>query len=223
MKKNHQKIKVWDASVRLFHLALIILVSLSLWSGFQDKLGTGYDTMHLYAGVGIIVLILSRIIWGFLGSTTARFSDFITSPKAVWQYFTKKQPYKWAGHNPAGGWMVVILLLLLLTQAILGLYSFDDVDFYGPLNFSISEESASIVMWLHKQLGIVLMGIISLHILATILTQTKHKVNLIKAMITGEKPKENVTLTRPLKFKSIAWFLFLVCVLGYGLYSYLFS
>ena len=39
--------------------------------------------VHFWSGYTIFALVLFRIAWGFFGSTTARFSDFVKGP-ASW-------------------------------------------------------------------------------------------------------------------------------------------
>ena len=82
-----KKIKVWDLTVRLFHWALVIAFILSCFSAFQDKVMTGYDVMHLNAGLTILILTTSRYVWGFVGSTSALFSNVVRGPCAVIDHF----------------------------------------------------------------------------------------------------------------------------------------
>ena len=39
--------------------------------------------LHFWSGYAILTLLLFRIAWGFVGSTTARFSDFVKGPVGV--------------------------------------------------------------------------------------------------------------------------------------------
>ncbi len=91
-----------------------------------------YYTVHEWSGYTIIVLVVSRIVWGFIGSRHARFSDFLVGPARLREYL-KGRPAASAGHNPLGGWSVLLLLTLLLLQAGSGLFNSDDVLFQGPL------------------------------------------------------------------------------------------
>ena len=75
------KQRVWDLPTRLFHWALVLLVGLSWWTA-----ETGRDSLHLWFGYGVLFLLAFRILWGFLGSSTARFSAFIRGPRAVAEY-----------------------------------------------------------------------------------------------------------------------------------------
>jgi cytochrome b len=109
-----RNINVWDRFVRIFHWSLVGLFTLAYLTG-DDAV-----TVHEWAGYAIVALIASRIVWGFVGSKHARFSDFVRAPSAVFHYLkslaTCNAP-RTLGHNPAGGWMVLLLLVSILATA----------------------------------------------------------------------------------------------------------
>src|SRR4029079_16675693 len=110
-------VRVWDLPVRLFHWLLVLLVAISLTRGYIG--GTALP-WHMRSGYCILALVLFRIVWGLMGSQTARFSDFIRGPSHVIGYarsLVKGASMFHAGHNPLGGLMVVLMLLLLLLPA----------------------------------------------------------------------------------------------------------
>ena len=63
--------------MRLFHWTLVILMATSYFSG---RAGGDWMKLHFWSGYAILTLLLFRIAWGFVGSTTARFSDFVKGP-----------------------------------------------------------------------------------------------------------------------------------------------
>lgn len=115
---NTSQIKVWDPFIRIFHWSLVGLFVLAYLTGETE------GAIHNWAGYAIILLIATRIIWGFVGSKHARFSDFVRSPAAVLRYLkgvlTGNAP-RILGHNPAGGWMVLLLLTSILATGGSGL------------------------------------------------------------------------------------------------------
>ena len=68
---HKQKHLVWDLPLRLFHWAFAISVIGSFISGEM-----GVWAVHERFGMTIVGLVIFRVIWGFIGSETARFSHF---------------------------------------------------------------------------------------------------------------------------------------------------
>jgi cytochrome b len=111
-------VKVWDLFVRFFHWSLV--------AGVVVQLATAEDMKNIHAKVGyvIVVLLILRIIWGLVGSTHARFVDFIYPPADILDYLKgliQRRPRHYIGHNPAGGAMVCALLLSLVLTTLAGL------------------------------------------------------------------------------------------------------
>ena len=118
MIEKDRKIKVWDPIVRIFHWSLVSIFLIALITG-ED--GEGF---HVTAGYIIIGLILFRIIWGFIGTKHARFTDFVRGPGAVKDYLKgllSGRHERYLGHNPAGGAMIVVLLISVLLVSYSGL------------------------------------------------------------------------------------------------------
>ena len=186
-KNNTTKVNVWDMPVRLFHWSLVALFSFSFYSG---KTG-GFDLMdyHMYSGYTVLTLIIFRILWGFFGGRYARFSHFIQSPAKIANHLgsLKNSTEKTTvGHNPAGGLSVVIMLLLLLGQGLTGLFTNDDIMLEGPLTHLVSYDQSRSLTGLHETISWLLVGFISLHIVAIIFYHVVRKVNLVTPMITGK-------------------------------------
>ena len=83
----------------------------------------------------MLFLVLFRILYGFVGTKYARFSDFLYRPAQIADYLKGLligRPKHYIGHNPAGGFMIVILLLSLLSLTLTGLKAYE-VKGYGPL------------------------------------------------------------------------------------------
>ena len=209
---EQENIKVWDLPIRLFHWLLVMLFALSAYSAFQDKFGL-YATMHLYAGAGVLTLVLWRILWGIWGSDTARFSHFIKGPAAIRAYLRKVSApgaYDTIGHNPLGAVSVLLMVLLLLVQAGLGLFATDAMMFAGPLARTITQDFAEDLTDLHEGTGYALMALIALHILVIIVYRFVRRTDLVTPMITGRRmlPK---AVTRP-KMRSSLMALFLLLI-----------
>ncbi len=201
-KKPNKTVKVWDAGIRLFHWALAILFCLSAYSAFQDKFGI-YADIHLNAGIATLMLVIWRIVWGVVGSDTARFSQFVKSPTAGFAHLKKMVaglPYKAIGHNPLGGLSVVLMLVLLLAQASMGLFASDGMIFSGPLSREVTGSLSSDLTSWHALLGRILIGIVAFHVLVVLVYGVFKRANLIWPMISGNisaEPSASVPIMKP--------------------------
>ena len=92
------RVRVWDLPTRLFHWAIVLLVPALWWTHEIDRLD-----LHILLGEAMLGLVLFRLIWGVIGSSTARFSGFVRGPGAVLRHVRGKTAAA-LGHNPAGGY-----------------------------------------------------------------------------------------------------------------------
>jgi len=145
---------------------------------------------HAQAGNALLTLVLFRLLWGFFGSETTRFSRFLTSPRVALRHLAhmlRREPDRQAGHNPAGGWMVLILLALLLGEALTGLYVANDVADVGPFTASVPAPIANAITSLHLIFWDALLAAVALHVLAVLVYAVAKRHNLVLPMITGWK------------------------------------
>lgn len=193
-EKNSENIRVWDLPVRLFHWTLVILMAVSYFSG---EAGGDWMRLHFWSGYTILTLVLFRILWGFVGSTTARFSNFVRGPGAVFGHLRellgRHGPYD-AGHNPVGGLMVVALLFAVLLQAATGLFSADtDMGTVnGPLAMKVADKVVEKATAFHHFWIKLILLMVALHVLAAVVYLVWKRQNLIRAMVTGRKPRRDV-------------------------------
>lgn len=185
MSELRARIRVWDAPTRLFHWAVVALICVSWLSADQ-----GYMKVHLASGLTLLALVLFRIGWGLVGSTTARFRDFLHPPRKVIAYL--RQGARHAGHNPAGGWMVALLLAVLLTQAVTGLFANDGLKFSGPLALLVSADVSDAVTRLHGLVFDAILLLVWLHVVAVGFYYFVKGDNLVAPMVTGHKPRDRV-------------------------------
>jgi cytochrome b len=184
------KVKVWDVPVRLFHWLLLGLVGFSWWSGDQ---GDNWMDWHSKSGYAILTLLLFRIGWGFIGSDSARFAQFVRGPRASFAYLRsvfKRQPKAYLGHNPLGGWMIMALLLVLLVQVITGLLGNDDSDYSAPLSHWVSHDTSSFITTLHVYNFDLLLILVGVHIAAVLTHLVMRRDDMLKAMFTGVKTRQ---------------------------------
>lgn len=170
---------LWDVATRCFHWAIVCCIPLAWWSAETEN----YD-LHQWLGYTVIVLVVSRVVWGFVGSPHSRFADFLVGPRKVLAYL-RGEGASSAGHNPLGGWSVLALLTLLLAQALSGLFNTDDVLFSGPLYYAASTEFRDAMGVVHDVAFNLLLALVVLHIAAVLVHQYRFGEKLLQAMIRG--------------------------------------
>ena len=176
------KQRVWDLPTRLFHWSLVLLIGLSWWTAETDQ-----DDLHVWLGYGVLFLLVFRVLWGFLGSSTARFSAFVRGPRAVVEYVRNRFRWPLAGHAPLGALSVLALLALLIVQVGTGLFAMDeDGLFGGPLAYLVGIGTSDTLTELHEELFDWLLILIGLHIAAILLYRLALGRNLLGPMISGK-------------------------------------
>lgn len=191
-------VAVWDVPTRVFHWTLVGLFA-AMWVTGEE--GGDLLRFHIWCGEGIAVLLLFRLLWGFFGSQTARFTDFLKGPAVIRRYLAGQLPeHQQPGHNPLGGLMVLALIVVLLAQVTTGLLS-SDVDSYlfnGPLAHLLPSALSESITSVHKLAFNLILFMVLLHVAAVVAHKVFKKQNLVRAMLTGRKQFE--TEVAPLHF-----------------------
>ena len=146
---------------------------------------------HMLSGVLTFTLVATRVLWGIFGSTTSRFGSFLKGPTTVLGYARQLRPGfapPVFGHTPTGGWMIMALIALLLLMPMVGAFGNDDVTFRGPLAYMVDKGTSDALTEVHKALFNVLILLVILHVAAVIVYRFVFKEDLVRPMITGERP-----------------------------------
>jgi cytochrome b len=175
-------IRVWDVPTRLTHWLLVLGVSAALFTGLS---GGNWMIWHGRLGLGILGLLTFRLIWGGLGSTYARFSQFVRGPATIRAYL--RGDWQGVGHNPLGALSVLALLTVLLCQAGSGLFADDDIAFHGALALAVSDEVSQWFTALHRQVFWISLSVVALHIGAVLFYSVLRGETLLRPMLTGTK------------------------------------
>ena len=185
MRQIHLPMPIWDIPIRLFHWLLVLLIGFMWVSGEQ-----GWLEYHMLSGYAILSLLVFRVVWGFIGSDTARFLFFLKIPiEAVRHllHITKREPDTEIGHNAAGGWMVVGMLALLFAQVFTGMGANDDISVEGPLSRMVGKDWSDWLTGQHHFLFKIIQIVVALHILAIVAYAILKRHDLVRPMITGKK------------------------------------
>jgi cytochrome b len=193
--------QVWDLFVRIAHWTVAL-------GFFVAYLTEDITTVHVWAGYLVGVLVLARIVWGFVGPRHARFSDFLTDPITAIRYLwdlVLARAKRHIGHGPAGGAMVIALLLFLAATVVTGLIRYAEEDGAGPLAPLYAQTSTAAAPQplaneegegderrgesafgeAHEVIANVTLGLVIFHILGVLLASFVHNENLARAMVIG--------------------------------------
>jgi cytochrome b len=139
----------------------------------------GFGVTHDWLGYFTMMVVFVRLIWGFAGSTYARFSQFIRAPSQVLSYaksLSSRGRKRYIGHNPLGGYMSFMLWMLVLLVCASGwLYT---TDRYWGIEW---------VETTHRVLTNTLLIFVGLHITGVIVSSWHDRENLVTAMLHGKK------------------------------------
>jgi cytochrome b len=176
------RVAVWDRAVRLAHWLLAALIGLAWWTAQDDLL-----EWHYRIGMAALGLLVFRLVWGFIGSSTARFSNFVRGPRAIADYLRGHSGFV-LGHNPLGALSVLALLTMVGLEAGLGLFASDEDGFFtGPLAAFVSEDMAERLTGLHEKLFDWILVLIGVHVAAIAFYLIVRRDNLIGPMLGGRR------------------------------------
>jgi cytochrome b len=168
-------VPVWDRFIRLFHWTLVSCVVID-YTVLDDG-----NAVHRWLGYLAAALVVARVVWGFIGTPHARFSDFFPTVTRIRRHIEgmlSGAPERHDGHNPLGALMSLALMSLVLAVGLTGWMQTLDA-FWG-------EEW---LQELHEHAATLLIALALLHALAAIVMGRLERTHLIRAMFTGVKER----------------------------------
>lgn len=213
-----REVPVWDPLVRIGHWVLVAAFFVAYFTE-DEILG-----VHSWAGYVVAAYVAVRVVWGFVGSKHARFSNFAYGPAKAARYLAdlaRSRAPRYLGHSPAGAMMVFALLLTLAGTAVTGMAELALSRGEGPLAWVMErrpaapagaprtipseaedyerddgEEEESVLLELHELFANLTLVLVIFHIGGVALAGWSHKENLVKAMFTGKKRAGDPLLER---------------------------
>ena len=193
--------------MRFGHWTLAAAFAVAFFSAEEGAGGPG--VWHVWTGYLVGGIVVLRVLWGFVGSRHARFSDFVYEPYKVLAYLgdlLRGRGRRYVGHSPAGGAMIIALLVCLAATVATGIVAYGEQG-KGPLTAAQvtdttnamgneahripieagGERGESAIAEVHDLLADIAMALVVTHILGVALASVVHRENLVLAMISGRK------------------------------------
>jgi len=165
--------RIWDPFVRFFHWSLVASFIIA-WVTSHSS-----EAIHHWAGYVAGALIILRLLWGVIGTTYARFSQFVHHPRTVFSYLVaiaRGDEARYLGHNPAGGAMILILMAAMIGTSFTG-WMMTSGRYFG-------------IEWvedLHSLFSHGMLILVLVHVGGVVLASFRHRENLVVAMVSGRK------------------------------------
>ena len=177
--------RVWDPFVRIGQWLLAAAFLVAYLTGEE------WLTVHVVAGHVLAGVVVFRLGWGVIGTPPARFRSFVRPFAAVRDHLRdlarlRARPY--AGHNPAGGWMVVALLSTLVLLSLSGLAVLGS-EGGGPLAGTAFATTLGEEGWeeVHEVLANLALGLVVVHVAGVLVESMLTGENLVRSMVDGMK------------------------------------
>lgn len=172
-----KRILVWDLPTRLFHwlLAGSFIAAFTIAILMDDDSPT--FMVHMLLGAVMSLMIVLRIVWGFVGSRYARFGSFVFGPRDVLAYLKgtiSGHGKRYIGHNPGSSVAIWAMLVLTLGLGVSGAL------------MSTSE----LLEEVHEILAYALLAVVITHVLGVLWHTLQHRENIVASMVSGYKEGE---------------------------------
>jgi cytochrome b len=182
-------VRIWDLPTRLFHWLLALTI---VGSFVTANIGGNAMVWHFRFGYLVLALLAFRLVWGLVGGRWSRFASFVYAPGTLLRYLrgaARPDEHLEVGHNPLGSLSVFALLGFLAVQVGTGLVADDEIASRGPLNRFVETATGLAATHWHKEWGSkILLALVLLHVAAILFYLWRQRVNLVRPMLSGDKP-----------------------------------
>ena len=171
---NRPTLRLWDPLVRLFHISL---AGVFVANYFFNEAGGDW---HVWMGYYAVAWLAVRVVWGFIGPRSARWSDFWPTPVRLRAHIgalLRRRPEHRLGHSPLGALVMVLMMAMIFTIGFTG-WLMTEVDALWGADWPLQ---------IHETLANGLAWVVCLHIAAALFESYQVKDNLPLSMITGRR------------------------------------
>lgn len=173
-----KRILVWDLPTRLFHwlLAGSFIAAFTIANVVDDDSST--FTVHMLLGAVMGLMVVLRVVWGFVGSRYARFGSFAFGPSDVIAYMKgtiSGTGQRYIGHNPGSSVAIWAMLALTLGLGVSGALM----------------ATSEVLEEVHEILAYALLAVVVTHVAGVLWHTLRHRENITASMVTGYKEGES--------------------------------
>lgn len=186
----------WDSLVRLTHWGIAVAIVLN---GLVTEEGEGW---HIWVGYAAGVLLALRLVWGLIGTRSARFASFPPNPAAALRQLrdiTVGRHEPRVSHNPLGALMAYALWAALAVTVGTGI-AMDQARPAAPTGATLVAEAGedeehegrggggegeSAFEEVHEVAANLLFLLAALHIAGVAFESRRSGGGLVRAMLTG--------------------------------------
>lgn len=192
---NIQSRRVYDPLLRILHWAIALsvvalIISSQLAEAFEDgPWESAIWNLHILAGYGLTVALLTRLLWGLVGPASARWRD-LWHP-ATWKASLKSLRLPSAhrvGHDPIASLAYLfaygVMALMVVTGLGLAASEFNT----GPLAAWLGNAGwvEDLVEDPHEFGFVLMLGFVGLHMAALVFHQLRGE-RVAQSMVTGKQ------------------------------------
>ncbi len=212
---------IWPLFNRVSHILMILFFAACYLLADDD-----YISYHVAFGLSFGVVILFRVIWGYLGPKHSKFKDFNFRVADLKEYllspFSKTKEY--LGHNPASSYAIVAMIILAFLSILSGLLYYGIEENHGIFSFLNSQFFKKMELFeeLHELFANLLLGVIGIHIAGTLIDKFIKKGDAIDSMVDGYKKTSQEMNIRINIFQKLLGVIFILASL-YTLYYLVFT
>jgi len=167
-------VQLWDPLLRLCHLSF---ATVFIADYFFTEEG---DDWHQWLGYYALGCVMVRLVWGFIGPQSARWTDFWPTPSRLAAHaraLLRGEPYHRLGHSPIGA-LVMLLMLAGITGLGLTGWASQEIDALWGADWPMD---------VHSLLADAVLALVGVHVLAAIVESVRLGENLPLSMITGRR------------------------------------
>ena len=218
-----QKSYIWSLPTRVFHSLFVLFILLAFLTGDEDNL----LNYHAIIGYAILILLIFRFFWGFIGPKYSLFKDFPIGKQKVKEFLEHifEENQKYIGHNPLASYVMFAMLIVAFLTIITGILAFGIQEGKGILSSLNSPffKEMELFKGIHEVLSTLFIALIAAHVSGVLADRLLHKKHeTLNSIVTGYKvtqENESIKLNIYQKIFSFIMFISFVAFLIFNIYK----